>query len=227
MSYRIEVASENALIVYLAMQPSNECSTQIHTLVSQLRQQLGDTLIDLIPSYTSLLIIYDPFLVDHFAVKKLLLQLLDHPQSLQQQSSKLIRLPVWYDAPATPDLALIAAHHQLSKVDVINLHQATHYHVFAIGFAPGFAFLGEIPPQIAMPRHATPRASVPKGAVAIADRQTAVYPSRSPGGWNLIGLCPFDLFNPKHSPVMAFEVGDSVEFYEIDEAEYHRLGGKE
>lgn len=224
MSYRIEVASENALIIYLAAQPSKQCSQKIQTLVAQLRHQLPNQLIDLIASYTSLLVIYDPFLTDHFAVKKLLVTLLSHPQLFDEQTGKLIRLPVWYDAPSTPDLALIAQQHHLSKKEIIELHQAQQYQVFAIGFAPGFAFLGEVNPRIAMARHATPRAKVPKGAVAIADRQTAVYPSQSPGGWNLIGLCPLKLFTPNQHPVMPFEVGDRVEFYQIDEAEYRRLG---
>jgi len=100
------------------------------------------------------------------------------------------------------------------------------YRVYAIGFAPGFAYLGEVDARIAAPRLATPRKKVPKGAVAIADRQTAVYPAVSPGGWNLIGLCPVDMFNPNAKPTMPVQVGDKVQFKSIEREEFLSLGGQ-
>ena len=106
------------------------------------------------------------------------------------------------------------------------MHSNQSYQVYAIGFAPGFAYLGEVDPLLQMPRLSTPRAKVPRGAVAIADRQTAVYPAQSPGGWNLIGLCPTPMFTPDASPVMPVAVGDEVRFVAIDEAEFLRLGGE-
>nr|WP_269473309.1 carboxyltransferase domain-containing protein [Kineobactrum salinum] len=114
----------------------------------------------------------------------------------------------------------------LSVEDVIALHSATEYRVYAIGFAPGFAYLGEVDPRIAMPRLATPRPRVPRGAVAIADRQTAVYPAVSPGGWNLIGLCPRRMFDPDASPTMPVAVGDRVRFEPISRARFLELGGE-
>ncbi|MDX1733979.1 MAG: carboxyltransferase domain-containing protein, partial [Halioglobus sp.] len=99
------------------------------------------------------------------------------------------------------------------------------YRVYAIGFAPGFAYMGEVDERIARPRLATPRSAVPAGAVAIADRQTAVYPAVSPGGWNLIGLCPTPMFDPAAEPPMPVAVGDSVRFRPIDRQEYLSLGG--
>ena len=97
--------------------------------------------------------------------------------------------------------------------------------MYAVGFAPGFAYLGEVDDRIATPRLSSPRLKVPKGAVAIADRQTAVYPSQSPGGWNIIGLCPVNIFDAKSSIPMPISVGDSVKFYAIDKQEYLDLGG--
>jgi KipI family sensor histidine kinase inhibitor len=106
------------------------------------------------------------------------------------------------------------------------LHQATEYQVYAIGFAPGFAYLGQVDERIAAPRLSTPRQKVPRGAVAIADRQTAVYPAPSPGGWNLIGLCPTAMFSPASEPIMPVTVGDRVRFEAIDKSRYLELGGK-
>ena len=96
-----------------------------------------------------------------------------------------------------------------------------------MGFAPGFAYLGEVDTRIAMPRLATPRHNVPQGAVAIADRQTAIYPSQSPGGWNLIGLCPTSLFNAEQQPPSPMAVGDRICFNAISRDEFIRLGGSE
>ena len=132
------------------------------------------------------------------------------------QDGRCVR-PVFYSVQSGPDLALIANNAGLSIEQVIALHQQTEYRVYAIGFAPGFAYLGEVDKKIAAPRLATPRQKVPKGAVAIADRQTAVYPAPSPGGWNLIGLCPIPMFNPASDPSMPVRVGDTVRFKAIDQ----------
>jgi KipI family sensor histidine kinase inhibitor len=109
--------------------------------------------------------------------------------------------------------------------DVIALHSSNEYRVYAIGFAPGFAYLGQVDERIAAPRLATPRQRVPRGSVAIADRQTAVYPAVSPGGWNLIGRCPTRMFDPKATPVMPVAVGDKVRFEPIGLERYLELGG--
>jgi KipI family sensor histidine kinase inhibitor len=98
--------------------------------------------------------------------------------------------------------------------------------VYAIGFAPGFAYLGEVDKRIAAARLATPRQKVPRGAVGIADRQTAVYPAVSPGGWNLIGLCPQRMFDPVARPTMPVAVGDRVKFDAISRDEFLALGGE-
>ena len=140
---------------------------------------------------------------------------------------KLVHLPVYYSEESGPDLAMLAKRANLSIEDTIALHQSMAYQVYAIGFAPGFAYLGEVDSRLAAPRIATPRLKVPKGAVAIADRQTAVYPSQSPGGWNLIGLCPTPMFNPAEEPPMPVNVGDEIKFEAISREEFLQQGGDE
>jgi len=108
---------------------------------------------------------------------------------------------------------------------VIDLHTGTDYRVYAIGFAPGFAYLGEVDERIAAPRLATPRARVARGSVGIAERQTAVYPSDSPGGWNLIGRCPVPLFDARAHPPMPVSVGDTVRFESVSRERFLALGG--
>ena len=138
---------------------------------------------------------------------------------------KLIELPVYYHPDVGQDLETLAKHANLSIDDVIRIHSGRDYTVCAIGFAPGFAFLAEVDEGISMPRHTTPRSHVPAGSVAIADRQTAVYPCDSPGGWNLIGNCPMPLYDSAADPMCPFSIGDTVRFVPIDRAEYLERGG--
>ncbi|MFT5657704.1 MAG: KipI family sensor histidine kinase inhibitor [Gammaproteobacteria bacterium] len=223
---KIEIAGQDAFIVYFADQTSPEVSAQIQMAVQNLRAQMAELLVDLVPSYASLLVIYDIESCDHFEARKRLKKALSNLDSAITASGDLITLPVYYSAESGPDLALIAEQASLSIEQVIDIHQQDEYRVYAIGFAPGFAYLGEVDQRIAAPRLATPRLKVPRGAVAIADRQTAVYPAPSPGGWNLIGLCPTRMFDPDQDPTMPVQVGDRVRFKAIERDEFISLGGE-
>ena len=224
----ISVAGENALIVYFGDAPSDAVASAVASSAEKLRQALGDSLIDLVPSYASLLVIYDPFRTDHFAVRNAIRRALDNRHTVdpsQSSKGKLITLPVYSGTESGPDLQQLADNAGLSIDEVVTIHEQTDYRVYAIGFAPGFAYLGEVDPRIAAPRLATPRQKVPRGAVAIADRQTAVYPAQSPGGWNLIGLCPERMFDPAAEPSMPVQVGDRVRFKAIDRDTFVAMGG--
>ncbi|MCF2947794.1 5-oxoprolinase subunit PxpB [Paraglaciecola aquimarina] len=222
----IEIAGENALIIYLDDTCLVKTSSKIAQLKTLLSEKLADKLIEQIPSYNSLLVVFDLYKIDYFAIRKTIKEQLLLLASAHQTKCKTIELPVFYSEKSGPDLALCAKKANLSIDEVIHIHQAQSYQIFALGFAPGFAFLGEVDERIAMPRLATPRKKVPKGAVGIADQQTAVYPASSPGGWNLIGLCPTPLFDPDNAPHMPFSVGDRVKFKPITEQEFTALGGK-
>jgi KipI family sensor histidine kinase inhibitor len=222
----IEVAGEDAVIIYLDKVASSATIIKISQLSSNIANVLGDVVVELVPSYASLLVIFDPLKTDYFAVKNTLSTMFEANVTEIANSQKIIELPVYYSLESGPDLESLANRSGLSIQEVIEIHQQTTYHVFAIGFAPGFAFLGEVDERIACPRLTSPRAKVPKGSVAIADRQTAIYPSESPGGWNLIGLCPQILFNPEVSPHLTYQVGDSVKFKAISQVEFLELGGK-
>lgn len=225
--YTLSLAGENAFILYLQPQLiSPAVAERIALATHQLTPMLGQQLIELLPSYASLLIVFDPLQHSHLSIKPILQQTLAKPVNLLSQSqAKLVELPVWYSEKSGADLTAVARAKNLTVAEVIALHSATHYQVYAIGFAPGFAYLGELPEQLAMPRLSSPRAKVPAGAVAIADRQTAVYPAASPGGWHLLGLCPIPMFNAKREPPMPVAVGDQVRFAPITAREYQLLGG--
>ncbi|MFT6274299.1 MAG: KipI family sensor histidine kinase inhibitor [Halioglobus sp.] len=222
---RLITAGENSLMLYLGDETSAAVSGLVQAAATAIEASLGDLMIDLVPSYASLLIIYDPIKTDHYAVATLVRKITATLQDNTLPPGKTVSLPVYYSPESGEDLEDLALRAQLSVEEVIRLHSSTEYRVYAIGFAPGFAYLGEVDARIAAPRLATPRQNVPRGAVAIADRQTAVYPAQSPGGWNLVGRCPTPMFNPESDPIMPVSVGDTVKFDPIDRDQFMAMGG--
>jgi len=225
---KITIAGENSAIVYFSERPCRKTSSIIAHTVSYLKNNLSTKLIDLVPSYHSLLVIYNPLKIDHLGIEKEILNAIGlWSLEIDTDKGRKIELPVYYSVESGPDLQRLADSAKLSVDQVISIHQQTEYNVYAMGFAPGFAYLGETDLRIAAPRLSTPRQRVPKGAVAIADRQTAIYPAQSPGGWNLIGLCPTAMFDPNQQPSTLLEVGDKVCFVAIDRQQFLQLGGSE
>jgi len=221
----LHFAGENALILYLGEETSPAVSARVQAACRAIEASLGDDLIDLVPSYASVLVIYDALRTDHLSVRHRLLEACAELPGITAEAGRLVVLPVYYAPEAGADLEALAERAGLTVEGVIELHSATEYRVYAIGFAPGFAYLGQVDARIAAPRLNTPRARVPRGAVAIADRQTAVYPAVSPGGWNLIGRCPTRMFDPAATPTMPVSVGDRVRFEPVSRERFLSLGG--
>ncbi len=218
---RLEPAGADALLLVLAEEPAPDLPLRIAALADRIRRDLGPLLIDLVPGWTSLLLHYDLMRIDHLQLIERMAPLLDAGSSepVAGDIGCLHEIPVWY---AGEDLASVAQSCGLSCAQVIDLHSAAEYRVGAIGFAPGFAYLGELDERLALPRLSTPRARVPAGSLAIAERQTAIYPQASPGGWHLIGLCPWRLFDPARTPPCPLALGDRVRFRPVDETTYRR-----
>lgn len=222
----LQSAGENALILYLGKETSPTVSARVQAAAAAIEQALGVDLVDLVPSYASLLIIYNALTTDHMAVTATVRDCIADLSADDEADGNTVVLPVYYHPEVGEDLEALAAAAGMSTDDVIAIHSGTEYRVYAIGFAPGFAYLGQVDERIAAPRQSTPRLKVPRGAVAIADRQTAVYPAQSPGGWNLIGRCPQRMFDPQATPTMPVSVGDKVRFEAIDRDRFLALGGE-
>lgn len=140
-------------------------------------------------------------------------------------SGDVHELPTWYDPSVGPDLERVAGHTGMSVEKVIERHAGTDYRVFALGFAPGFAFMGLLDACLEMPRLATPRKWVPVNSVAIAGRQTAAYPAVTPGGWNLLGRTSVRLFDRDRDGFSLLKVGDRVRFVPVDRHTFEARGG--
>lgn len=220
----IEQVSVDSLLLGLSDAIDPALPARLATLCDLLEKNDDHWLVDLVPAYTTLLVTWDPLITDYQAVRDRVLDCLSQSDSdTTRAAARLHRIPVWYSTNSGPDLEAVAHHAGISIDEVIRIHSETRYLVYALGFAPGFAFLGETDERIAMPRKQTPRARVPAGSVAIANRQTAIYPLESPGGWQLIGMSPVRLFNPQDLSLL--KTGDEVQFCPVTEAEYREMAG--
>ncbi|TFH86829.1 5-oxoprolinase subunit PxpB [Billgrantia azerbaijanica] len=187
----------------------------------------GDALVDLVPSYTTLLVVFDPLRLEPAAARERLLALLAtlEPDAELGEAAPVRELPVWYDPSVGPDLSRVAERAAVSIDEAIAGHSARTYRVFALGFAPGFAFMGSVDASLATPRLATPRQRVPRGSVALAGRQTAAYPVVTPGGWNLLGRTSAVLFDREREGFSLLQVGDRVRFVPVDRETFVAEGG--
>lgn len=165
-----------------------------------------------VPTYRSLLVFFDPFRVEPGEVAEHLLELARDLSDEAPAAAPLKEVPTVYDGE---DLDKVAHDAGLSRSEVIAIHSGLEYRVYMLGFSPGFAYMGMLPAAIETPRMATPRTRVPAGSVAVAGRQTAVYPSATPGGWNLIGRSSLRLFDARSSPPTFFSPGDRVRFVSV------------
>ncbi|MEF1327798.1 5-oxoprolinase subunit B family protein [Vibrio sp. M260121] len=219
-----------------SISPISECSILIRfddtitvehigELAHQIVDKLNLIVMNVVPSYRTILIDYLPFRIQESVILQTLNEIVSRfdVQSMYNKQPNYISIPVYYSNETALDLDRFQQN-GLSMDKLIELHTKPVYTVSAIGFAPGFAFLSDVSPELHMPRHHTPRTNVPAGSVAIADSKTAVYPSDSPGGWNIIGRTPISLFTDT-PPFIPFEVGDKVTFGSISQQEFVSLGG--
>ncbi len=226
MKYRLETVGIDVLLVRLFEHIDEENIPWLLAAASRLRGAFGQQLIDLVPSYTTLMLHYDIQRLDDRDARLRVQQALQDLQPEQGETAgQRHELPVWYHTSVGPDLVQLARAKGITEQALVKAHCARDYRVFALGFAPGFAYLGLLDPQLAAPRLATPRKRVPAGSVGIAEQQTAVYPSVSPGGWNLLGRTAVRLFDPARDGYSLLKPGDSVRFVAIERSEFLRQGG--
>jgi KipI family sensor histidine kinase inhibitor len=225
MNVRIEVVAIDCLMVRL-FDAINEANMPWMLAASlRLREGFGAHLIDLVPSYTTLMVHYDLMALDPLQARELVAQAMTGLSPDAAKSGRQHVLPVWYDLSVGPELTLLSRRSGLPVEEVIRRHTQREYQVFALGFAPGFAFMGLVEEVLAAPRIKTPRKRVAAGSVGIAERQTAAYPLESPGGWNILGRTPAKLFDRDIEGYSLMQPGDTVRFEPVDHAEFIRLGG--
>jgi KipI family sensor histidine kinase inhibitor len=222
MKLRIEVVAIDSLMVRLFDTIDEANMPWILTACQRLRAAFGERLIELVPSYTTLMVQYDSA---PSTARALIAQALEGLQPDAGNSGRRHEIAVWYHASVGPELPALASRSGLTEAEVVRLHTGREYPVFALGFAPGFGFMGLVDERLATPRLSTPRKRVTAGSVGIAERQTAAYPAVSPGGWNLIGRTPVRLFDREREGYSLLQPGDRVRFVAVTHAEFMALGG--
>lgn len=217
---RFQAASDQALLVYLGEEIGAVAHAGVVRLLRALQQEPAPWIRNIQPAYTSLLITFDAAAVDHAEVQARITEYEKRAENLPAGKPQLVEIPVCYGGEFGPDLEAVAAKSGLSAAKVIALHCTRVYHAYFLGFAPGFAYLGDVAKEIAAPRLETPRKEVPPGSVGIAGRQTGVYPLAVPGGWRLIGQTPLQIFKKDRQPMGLIAVGDQVKFRPISREEF-------
>lgn len=209
----------------IVMEFANEISKEVNARIRQTTKAIEKTIkgvIEVLPTYRSITIFYRPDQItyDELVAK---LQTIKEGNEEGDSPSRRIEIPTVYGGEYGPDLAYVAQHASLSEDEVIRIHTGTDYLVYMLGFSPGFTYLGGLDARIATPRLESPRVKIPAGSVGIAGSQTGMYPSESPGGWQLIGRTPLKLYDPKKEPPVFIQAGDYIRYVAITESEYAEI----
>ena len=178
--------------------------------------------VETLPTYRSLLVVFDPLRTTAAAVRDVLRAAASRADPSSLPAGRLVELPTAYGGVHGPDLASLAAEVGLSEEAVIAAHTGREYRVYMLGFSPGFPYMGTLPEVLRVPRLRSPRTYVPDRTVALAGQQTGVYPVPSPGGWRLIGRTPLRIYDPSREPPFLLDAGDRARFVAISEREYDR-----
>jgi inhibitor of KinA len=213
-------ASDQAVLVYLGEAIGLASHQRVCKLLRLLQREPLAWVRNLQPAYCSLLVTFDPLQIDQREVEATLRRYEQRVGEMALKEPRTVEIPVCYGGEFGPDLDKLAATHELSSSRAIELHTSRTYRAYFLGFAPGFAYLGDLAPEIATPRLATPRKKVAAGSVGIAGVQTAVYPFATPGGWRLIGRTPLEMFRKDREPMGLIAVGDEVRFRAITREEF-------
>ena len=219
-----KVASVDSLVIYFGNEISEEIATKVQKAYLSLKSLNIEGIIEIIPSYTTIYVLFDIFKYDYYSFVEILKNSIDLNYE-DNRTKSIINIDVYYGDEVALDLQDMSLKTNLSIEEIIEIHSSKSYDVYAIGFSPGFAFLASVDKKIAVPRLSSPRKSIPKGSVAIADTQTAVYPQQSPGGWNIIGRTAMELFDKNLEKLSPLSVGYKVKFNPISKEEFLSQGG--
>ncbi|WP_326910085.1 5-oxoprolinase subunit PxpB [Sedimentibacter sp. MB31-C6] len=214
------LAGDKALDIEFGNSISEEINSKIRSMTVAIETQNVLGVIEAVPTYRSLMIHYDPLKTDFNKLKDTLKTLEENLDNIDLPEPEVIEIPTLYGGDYGPDIENVAKHNNMSVDEVIKIHTSEEYLIYMLGFTPGFPYLGGMDTKIATPRLQSPRTKIPGGSVGIAGEQTGIYPIDSPGGWQLIGRTPLDLFDPKREIPILLKAGNYIAFKSINETEY-------
>ena len=220
------IAGDCGLLVEYGNVIDSMVNKKVRSMAMAMEKEPLHGVLETIPTYRSLLILYDPSITNPTKLEKEILALEKRLSQIKIPPSEIVEIPVCYGGEFGPDIQFVAKHNSITEDDVVRIHSTAEYTIYMIGFTPGFPFLGGLPKELHTPRLETPRSFVPERSVGIANNQTGIYPLSSPGGWQLIGKTPLKLFSPEHADPFIYKVGDRIKFKPISTDDYARLAGR-
>ena len=224
---RFLLTGDTSLTVEFGNEISESINGKIRAFSIALTQSKIPGIVELVPTYRSLTVHYDPSLILHDALVQQMQGLMGQLDQIQIPPSQVLEIPVLYGDEMGPDLDFVAQHNGKTPEEVIAIHTSTEYLIYMLGFTPGFTYLGGMSDSIATPRLKTPRVKIPAGSVGIAGSQTGVYPIDSPGGWQLIGRTPVRMYDPERETPILPKAGQYIKFRAIDQQEYDSIAAQE
>lgn len=214
--------AEDALTINLSSEVDEKVNRQLVQLKAAITELKFEGIVDIVLSYTSLIIYFDVLKADAEKISAALKEFdLTRLEDIDY-AYKVVKIPVCYGGDFGPDLELFKDN-DLSPEEVIDMHSNKEYLIYMLGFMPGFPFLGGLDERLYKPRLDSPRTNIPAGSVGIGGQQTGMYPFDSPGGWNLLGRTPIPLYDSSREDAILYEAGDRIIYTSVDEDEYEHI----
>ena len=217
------ICGDSALNIEFGNEISEEINKKIRAASALIENREISGISEVVPTYRSLMIHYDPLIIEYEELISILKWIEENIKNVELYSPEIIEIPVLYGGQYGPDIENVVMHNKLTVEEVIKIHTSAEYLIYMLGFTPGFPYLGGMDKRIATPRLHSPRTKIPAGSVGIAGEQTGIYPVQSPGGWQLIGSTPIELFNPDSENPILLKSGNHIVFKSIDEEEYMKI----
>ncbi|NMW86099.1 5-oxoprolinase subunit PxpB [Peptoniphilus sp. AGMB00490] len=216
-------AGDSAIVMEFGNTIEKKINAKISAVVENLKEKKIDGILDILPTYRSILINYDPVKISYGEMVEILKGLNKSNKDNKSDEVRLIEIPTLYGREYGPDIEFVAENANLSVDEVIKIHSGTDYLVYMMGFMPGFTYLGGLDERIVTPRLKSPRLKIEAGSVGIAANQTGMYPLESPGGWQLIGRTPLKLYDDTKEPPVFIQAGDYIRYVPITKEEYDEI----
>ncbi|RSK26758.1 5-oxoprolinase subunit PxpB [Bacillus sp. HMF5848] len=219
----IQPVGDSAVLITFATDIDEQSNTHIISLSNQVEKSLFPYIKESVPAFTTITVYYDSYNICYEDIRVMLLNSLSETSTSVKQPCRKIIIPTFYGHDLGTDIERVANFNKLTVEEVVFLHTSTAYKIYMMGFLPGFPYLGGLPKQLHTPRLDNPRQLVCKGSVGIAGPQTGIYTLDSPGGWNIIGHSPIEMFMPKAENPFIWKPGDWIQFQSISYNEYELL----
>lgn len=223
MDVKIMPAGDAALVVEFGDIIDENVNAQVHALARKIEEQHIEGIMEVVPTFRSVLVQYDVFVCSYSQIRDVVHSLADNLNVLDKTAKKIVKIPCCYGARFGQDLSDMEKLTGLDRDEIIAIHSATDYKIYMLGFLPGFVYLGGLDKRIEVPRLKTPRVKIRKGAVGIGGNQTGIYPMDSPGGWRLMGATPIDLYDENRETPILLAAGEYIRFVPISILDYYDI----